>query len=447
VNSLVIESEWIVPVESPAIRWGFLVVQEGAIRYVGPSLPACFEELPGIRLAGGAILPGMINSHCHLELSDIDPPIEVPNAGGRPSMVGWLSQIMSRRRALIDLGCDIEQRKRTAIDAGIQAAWETGTRIVIDNITAPWSAHWNQQSSLGLGRMLNREVVRTLVSESQIYTKPCIELVDVTQARRDQTWDFAQQSDASLAADHSACLPPVGLAPHAPYTASTKMVRRAAESVTASTGLLSMHLAESLEEIEYINHRTGPFKDWISPWIDRDHAEHIGDIDEHLEIIAGSHRGLIAHGNYLQESQIETICKHRDKLAVVYCPRTHRHFRHTEHPANRLAAKGIHVFLGTDSKASNPDLSLFEEWKCACKTFPELGPKFWMASCTTDPANFLSLEGLAGTLRVGSQSLLTWIPLGARHLESEEQLWHALVNSDRAMPLEMRIALPEESGN
>lgn len=427
------------------MRWGFLVVQEGAIRYVGPCLPNCFEELPRIRLAGGAILPGMINSHCHLELSDIDPPIEVPNSGDRPSMVGWLSRIMSRRRALIDSGCDIEQIKRTAIDAGIQAAWETGTRIVIDNVTAPWSALWNQQTSLELGQSLKPEVFHALVSESPIYTKPCIELVDVTQTRRDQTWGLAQQAVASMTSSRSVCLPPVGLAPHAPYTASTQIVQRAVTTVTEAPGLLSMHLAESREEIEYVNHRTGPFKDWISPWIDSDHAKHIGDIDEHLRIIAGSHRGLIVHGNYLEKSQIETLSNHRDKLAVVYCPRTHRHFRHTEHPAKRLAAKGIPVFLGTDSKASNPDLSLFEEWKCACKMFPELGPRFWMASCTTAPANFLSLEWLAGTLRVGSKSLLTWIPFTSKHLDNEDQLWQAIENSDRAMPLEIRIASPEES--
>ena len=90
--SLVIESDWIVPVESPAIRGGFLAVESGKIIYVGQQLPGRFRAFPKIHLSGGAILPGLINAHCHLELSDIDRPLEVPSGiDSSGPMVGWLS--------------------------------------------------------------------------------------------------------------------------------------------------------------------------------------------------------------------------------------------------------------------------------------------------------------------------------------------------------------------
>jgi cytosine/adenosine deaminase-related metal-dependent hydrolase len=197
-----------------------------------------------------------------------------------------------------------------------------------------------------------------------------------------------------------------------------------------------MHLAESLEELDYADRRRGPFKQWISPWIDAEHASQIGSIQEHLQLLCTSRKALIAHGNYLSDLQIELLRSHRQQVAVVYCPRTHQHFRHLEHPARKMAKGQIPLFLGTDSRASNPDLSVFEEWQTASKAFPDLGPKFWMAACTIGPANFLGIENLVGTLRVGSKSLLTWVPLENRPPETEEQLWESILHANRAMPLE-----------
>jgi cytosine/adenosine deaminase-related metal-dependent hydrolase len=198
-----------------------------------------------------------------------------------------------------------------------------------------------------------------------------------------------------------------------------------------------MHLAESLEELQWIEDREGPMKDWIEPWIDTEHAMEIGTVGEHLRLLSGSHRALIAHGNYLSDHQIKWLESYRDRMAVVYCPRTHEHFRHAGHPANRLAASKIPLFLGTDSRASNPDLSVFEEWKTACRLFPELGPEYWMAACTLRPSEFLGLESSVGTLRVGSRSVLTWVPLGPASVVTQKALWDAILSAERAFPLEM----------
>ena len=97
--TLVIAADWIVPVESPAISKGFLVIQDGFIVHVSDRLPDGYENCPLVRLVGGAIVPGLINAHCHLELSDIDPCLIAPaNDTGHGSMVGWLNQVMARKK-------------------------------------------------------------------------------------------------------------------------------------------------------------------------------------------------------------------------------------------------------------------------------------------------------------------------------------------------------------
>jgi cytosine/adenosine deaminase-related metal-dependent hydrolase len=59
----------------------------------------------------------------------------------------------------------------------------------------------------------------------------------------------------------------------------------------------------------------------------------------------------------------------------VYCPRTHAYFGHPPHPWRELLARGGRVALGTDSRASNPDLSLFDELRFLHERFPEAEPQ------------------------------------------------------------------------
>ena len=440
--TLVIESDWIVPVESPSIRGGFVVVSNGRICHVGDRLPERFRDSPRVSLSNGAILPGLINSHCHLELSDYSKPLEVPDHGNASgSMVGWLANVMARRMAIRDSGADIEGLKRASTVSGVRESWACGTRLVVDNITAPWSSQWCDSAARDLLQGARSDATMALVPESPIYLLPCIELVDVTQTRMEQTWTFSQQVHNLLDATNPlgsdpTCRSPMGLAPHAPYTASKRIVERAVHSSRAQHGWISMHLAESPEELEYVDLRQGPFKDWISPWIDGEHASEIGTIQEHLQLLSGSTRALVVHGNYLRESHIDFLSTHRQNMAVVYCPRTHRHFRHSEHPTRQLVKGHVPLFLGTDSKASNPNLSVFEEWQTACKSFPDLAPSFWMAACTTAPANFLGVQDWVGTLRLGSKSLLTCVPIEAQSPTTEEELWQALLEAKRAFPLE-----------
>ena len=71
----VVSADWIVPVESDPIPNGFVVIAHGTILFVGNHLPAAFLAAKQFRLTGFAILPGLVNSHCHLEFSDLREPI------------------------------------------------------------------------------------------------------------------------------------------------------------------------------------------------------------------------------------------------------------------------------------------------------------------------------------------------------------------------------------
>jgi imidazolonepropionase-like amidohydrolase len=70
---------------------------------------------------------------------------------------------------------------------------------------------------------------------------------------------------------------------------------------------------------------------------------------------------MIIHGNYLDSEEIEYLGAERATMAVVYCPRTHAYFKHEPYPFQQMMNQGVRMALGTDSRASNPDLDLRKE--------------------------------------------------------------------------------------
>ena len=80
------------------------------------------------------------------------------------------------------------------------------------------------------------------------------------------------------------------------------------------------------------------------------------------------------HGNYLEADELEFLAMNAQRMSIVYCPRTHAYFDHERYPLGRLLALGASVALGTDSRASNPDLNLLAEMRFVAKRYPALPP-------------------------------------------------------------------------
>ena len=92
---------------------------------------------------------------------------------------------------------------------------------------------------------------------------------------------------------------------------------------------------------------------------------------EFLQALTNCSQGWIIHGNYLDDSEIQFLAQNRN-LTLVYCPRTHAAFGHSTHPWRRLLELGGNVAIGTDSRASNPDLSLFAELQFLSGQYPDM---------------------------------------------------------------------------
>ena len=152
---------------------------------------------------------------------------------------------------------------------------------------------------------------------------------------------------------------------------------------------------------------------------------------DYLRPLSTVNRGLVIHGNYLDATEFDWLQNH-PQVSVVYCPRTHAYFQHTPHPWRELLDRGVNVALGTDSRGSNPDLSLWREMLLLAMTFPDVDPALILAMGTRSGAVALGCESKAGTLEPGKPAELACVPLPATH---DSDCYRLLFSGSDAMPV------------
>ncbi len=432
--TVAIEPDWLVPIESPPLYRGYVVVEQGRIAFVGNELPSKFASIPQVRLAGTAILPGLVNSHCHLEFSDLPEPIPVGS-----SFPSWIRSVIDRRKFMNVDPSRLAEARQAAISNGIAESYAAGVRWVVDMTTEPWSSEWID-SAVDVLSTATPSVLGGM-PEPPIVVQPCFEMIDVSQTRREQTLGF-EMSQCIVAERNSRGRG--GLAPHAPYTASPRLTQLCCAISRRERRVVSMHLAESVEEMEWLATQSGPFSELLLPILGKYHFKSLSDVRQHLMHLSQAWRSLIVHGNYLSVRDLGILSHHAASMAVVHCPRTHGYFGHVHvksmcYPLAERMSAGVRHLLGTDSRASNPDLNLWSEAQAVRAYHPEIASLAILRMVTTDAANFLAIGDRYGDLRVGGPANLTAIQYanGPNRDSSSGELYDAILSKKtRSCPLE-----------
>jgi len=396
-----LQAKWIWTGEGLPIQDGIIRIVSGRILSVETSGNQKEKPEEIVDLGESCLLPGFINSHTHLEFSDLSAPIPAGK-----NFAEWILRVV-QHRMLGSVCSDIPPEIAAAYRhrQGVQEAIELGTALVL-NVVHGLSPTSNAADGL-----------------SEI---PFSELMATTELRRQQTWRSARtmlrsclQREEGPQKNRSARMP-TGLSPHAPYTTTATLVRQTVDRCRRFKIPLMMHLAETREELEWIASGTGPMEELLEmmvgplglPTFDR--LPLIGYVKEILR----APKTLLIHGNYLNQECMNALAAHRTSAAVVYCPRTHQHFGHDRYPLEQLLKKGVRVLLGTDSRASNPDLSILEEARAVSRKFPSIEPMQVFEMITSDAAEFLGLERVFGSLRPNAIAKVVSIPCSSKNPES-----------------------------
>jgi cytosine/adenosine deaminase-related metal-dependent hydrolase len=189
-----------------------------------------------------------------------------------------------------------------------------------------------------------------------------------------------------------------------------------------------MHVAESPDEMELLRSGSGPLVDLLQSlqaWDLRALSIPARPLD-YLQVLANAPRALVIHGNYLDREEHAFLAEHGQRMSLVYCPRTHAYFGHARYPLADVLRAGVRVALGTDSRASNPDLSLFEEMRFVARHFPEVEPAYILRMGTAAGAEALGQDDQLGCLRPGLSTHVAVVNLpGDCPRDAFEALWQS----------------------
>lgn len=398
----VYRARWLVPVSSPAIENGWVRVRNGRVAEIGHGKP----PHPHQDLGDVAILPALVNAHTHLEFSDLQVPIGTP---GMP-LPTWIGRVIAHRA---EANQSLENRTASLL-AGLAESQAAGVGLIGEIATRPWlEESWRVRSS---------ETV-----DKQPRTGPDVirfaEVLGFSAAAQQHAQQWGESLVGSTVAVNAAAEPAqrtsvttswfAGYSPHAPYSTPLEVVRWAVEQAAQRRLPVAMHLAESLEELELLNSGEGLFREVLTRvgvWREGLFPQPRG-IGEYLEILAMAPRSLVIHGNYLTNSEIDSIAN-QPQMTIVYCPRTHHYFRHAEYPLLAMLERGAGVVLGTDSRASNPCLSIWQEAVFVANNFAGLAPERLLRMITQDAAIALGQPNY-GTIAVDQPARFIKVPTQA----------------------------------
>jgi cytosine/adenosine deaminase-related metal-dependent hydrolase len=239
----------------------------------------------------------------------------------------------------------------------------------------------------------------------------------------------------------------IGISPHAPYTVSPELLKRLVGLANERTVPVAMHIAESEEELQLLKFGTGPFQElldersmWDAEAIPRDSRPM-----DYLRLLATAPRTLVIHGNYLSDDEQSFLGANQDHMSLVYCPRTHAYFQHPPYPLSDLIQKNVRVTLGTDSRASNPDLSLLAEMRYVAGAFPAIDPHTVLRMGTLTGAEALGWNDEIGSITEGKLANLIAVPIEPQGSPSAGDQLTAVFASE-AMPRRVWIAGEEIGG-
>jgi len=219
-----------VPVDGPPIPDGAVLIgADGRIASVGPgALVPRPEAVPSQHLAGTALIPGLVNSHTHLELTDLTSRSDEPEF---PDWIRSVRRLKAGRTAPEFL---------TAATEGLRRCLGSGVTTVAD--TGDTGATMEAFRVMGGSGIAYHEVFGP--DPAQLEASMAGLVTDLDRLRPLET------PRARL-----------GVSPHAPYSVSGPLYRASARLAREMGLPIAVHVAESAAESALLATGTGPFAD------------------------------------------------------------------------------------------------------------------------------------------------------------------------------------------
>ncbi|MFI3248249.1 MAG: amidohydrolase [Rikenellaceae bacterium] len=337
-----------------------------------------------IECQGKIIMPGLINTHCHVAMT------LMRNYADDMELMEWLTKhIWPFEAKLTDE--DIAAGTRL----GVAEMLMGGTTTFVD-------MYWSEYK---IAEVVKQMGIRAMLTESVLDGREELFVRDMDRLRE-------------VAAESSRVK--VGVGPHAPYTCSPATLQLAVE-YGAKHGLpVTIHLSETTNERPMIEERYG-----CSP---------LEYIDKHGALSSST---ILAHSIYLTEGEIQSIAQ--SGASVAHNAQSNMKLASGVAPITKMSKCGVNCTIATDGASSNNDLDMWEEMRTtqflqrAVQLDALALPAYEiLRMATLNGARAVGMEGELGIIKEGALADIITVDCSAPHMRPRHNLISALVYCAKA---------------
>ena len=363
-----ISADYVYPVVAAPIAQGVLAVdEEGTIAAVLTAEEASAGGITDIVRYEGLLVPGFVNTHCHLELSNLKG--EIPRNTGLPAFVQEVIKLRSSDEYAINLAmlkADVEM-----FDNGIVA----------------------------VGDISNQAVSAGIKAGSPLYYHTFLELLgfnpDTAKLSMERALEFIEKFLPLKAS----------IVPHAPYSVSPELFAELKAYGDAVQGLSSMHNQETTDENSFFRDKTGGFLDlfkFLGLNIEFFKPSGKTSLQTVLPQLSARQKLLLVHNVFTSAEDIKFAGSVHPDLYWCLCPNANLYIENRLPDVALLRDAGLKITLGTDSLASNDVLSIFAEMQTLQRNF-DISVEDLLKWATYNGAEFLEITDRYGSLEAGKK--------------------------------------------
>jgi aminodeoxyfutalosine deaminase len=362
-----ISADIVFPVSGPTVNNGIVIIlNDGTIEAVID--PALFDgEVTDIEHHDGIICPGFINSHCHLELSHMKGRIKEGKG-----LTGFIRDLQSQRVAE-------EEEIQQAIASAEEAMIKEGIVAVGD--ISNGSHSFNQKAK---GKLKYHTFFEVFGFDPD-RAEAAIERAEVLQDEY-----IRLMTNAGVEAMSS-------IVPHSPYSVSAKLFKLTGSHCYDKNGLITMHNQETESENELFLTGKGKMREMLENFgLDLSHWSPTGfnSLPSVLVHLPKCNKMLLVHNTFSDEKDIRWALDYNAQTWFCLCPGANVFIEGRLPDVNLFLKYADKITLGTDSLASNHQLSILEEMKIISSKFPDVNLETFIKWATKNAADFFCFKDL-----------------------------------------------------
>ncbi len=362
-------ANYIYPISGPPIRNGVLVLDNNntVVDIIDPK--GNEKEFAFMEFHNGIIVPGFVNTHCHIELSHLKGRLE--QAKG---IAGFVSQVRDLRRV-----------EPTEIEGSIKQALST----------------LEVNGTVAVGDICNTLDTLNEKLNSDIYFHNFIELFGLNPVEAKEkigtSLELLNRFQSTLVGSTS-------LTPHSTYSISKDLWSLINIELVKNSSIVSIHYGESLQEYSILKDRSGLLAENFKT---RGIPINLPDCDSPLEVvkhfIPKNANLLFVHNTFSSKKEVQELINHFTEPYFVICPSSNLFIEGKLPDVPMFLEQGAILTLGTDSYASSNTLSVFDQILILLEKFPAVTFAEAIKWATLNGSKALGIDSKLGSFDIGKK--------------------------------------------